>query len=72
LRQERIGTQCYGGTGMTFSRSRFPEFFSDSQGIKMHLKFEDKPLDALPIRLQEEGKIDIKPAQLNCLQFFLT
>lgn len=48
---------------MTFSRSRFPEFFSDSQGIKMHLKFEDKPLDALPIRLQEEGKIDIIPKQ---------
>lgn len=48
----------------TFSRSRFPEFFSDSHGIRMHLKIEDKPLDALPlVRLQDEGNIDIFPKQ---------
>ncbi|KAF3888359.1 MULTISPECIES: hypothetical protein [Nostocales] len=53
---------------MTFSRSRFPEFFSDSHGIRMHLKIEDKPLDALPIRLQDEGNIDIIPKQASSIE----
>ncbi|WP_017314545.1 hypothetical protein [Mastigocladopsis repens] len=52
---------------MTFSRSRFPEFFSGSNGIKMHLKFGDTPPEALPmVTLQDKGKQDIFPQQ-SCL-----
>ncbi|MBW4627869.1 MAG: hypothetical protein KME49_20765 [Brasilonema octagenarum HA4186-MV1] len=44
---------------MTFSRSRFPEFFSGFSGIKMQLKIGDSPLEALPmVTVQEQGKRD--------------
>jgi hypothetical protein len=49
---------------MTFSRSRFPEFFNDSHGIKMQLKIEDILSEALPvITLENKGKQNILPKQ---------
>jgi hypothetical protein len=52
---------------MTFSRSRFPEFFSDSNGIKMHLKVGNTPLDTLPVLTLQENRKQDTLAKHPCL-----
>lgn len=54
---------------MTFSRSRFPEFFSGSNGIKMHLNIGDTPPEALPVvRLQDKGKQNLFPKPCSLIE----
>lgn len=52
---------------MTFSQ--FPEFFSGSDAIKIHLKIGDEPLEASPmVTLQDKGKQGIFPNQSRLIQ----